>query len=138
MATDIIYKGGSAKMDCDDLALTGGLSVAGAAVITGAATISGGILGMGTIVNTTGTAPTIPAGCSMFLGSKNSSNVVLPNAATYPGALLYVAEAGTGTMTLTGYGSQTWNGAGTGTITPGKNITLQSDGDNWRAIYANL
>ncbi len=137
-ATDTFYRGGSARMDCTDLNLTGAVSVDGAAAITGAISATGGLLVNGSVAVSTGTTPSIPAASSFFYGSQNSSAVVLPNAASYAGRMLYIYEAGTGTMTLTGYGSQTWNGVGTGTITPTKYTWLVSDGSNWRSLITSL
>lgn len=97
-----------------------------------------GPLRVGSVAVDTGTTPTWPDGAVAFFGSKNSQALALPDATVRQGQMIYVTTAGTGTITLTGYSAQTWNGVGTGTITPGKYTLLISDGANWRSVITSL
>lgn len=136
--TDRIYRGGSCELDSPSVHFTGAVDLDGAITADGAASFTGGIYVNGSVAVSTGTTPTWPAAAIAFYGSQNNQALVLPNAASYQGRIIYVTTAGTGTITLTGYGSQTWNGNGTGTITPNKYALLISDGDNWRGLITSL
>lgn len=129
MATDTIYRGGSTRIDSDNLNLTGGLSVDGAAVITGALTATAGF---GSVVTGNGTAPTLPSNVTGYYGSGGAAHaIVLPNAALCAGRMINIHEAGSGTLTATGYGSQLIGDNGTQKYTPGKYGLYWSNGVNW-------
>lgn len=129
MATDTIYRGGSTRIDSDNLNLTGGLSVDGAANITGALSATAGF---GAVVTGNGTAPTLPANVTGYYGSGDKNHaIVLPNAALCAGRMLNIHEAGAGTLTATGYGSQNIGDSGTQKYTPGKYGCYWSNGINW-------
>jgi hypothetical protein len=129
MATDTIYRGGSTRIDSDNLNLTGGLSVDGAATITGALSATAGF---GSVVTGNGTAPTLPANVTGYYGSGDKNHaIVLPNAALCAGRMLNIHEAGAGTLTATGYGTQNIGDSGTQKYTPGKYGCYWSNGINW-------
>ncbi len=129
MATDTIYRGGSTRIDSDNLNLTGGLSVDGAATITGALSATAGF---GSVVTGNGTAPTLPANVTGYYGSGGAAHaIVLPNAALCAGRMLNIHEAGAGTLTATGYGTQNIGDSGTQKYTPGKYGCYWSNGINW-------
>ena len=105
---------------------------------SGLATLTGGASFKGT--TTIGASFAMPAGMVAFFGSKDDQAVVLPSGKTGIN-FCYVRTAGTGTITLTGSGAETWTAAagGTGTITPGKNVLLISDGAaGWLPVYLNI
>lgn len=129
MATDTIYRGGSTRIDSDNLNLTGGLSVDGAATITGALSATAGF---GSVVTGNGTAPTLPANVTGYYGTSDKNHaIVLPNAALCAGRMLNIHEAGAGTLTATGYGTQNIGDSGTQKYTPGKYGCYWSNGINW-------
>lgn len=129
MATDTIYRGGSTRIDSDNLNLTGGLSVDGAANITG---VLSATAGFGAVVTGNATAPTLPANVTGYYGSGDKNHaIVLPNAALCAGRMLNIHEAGAGTLTATGYGTQNIGDSGTQKYTPGKYGCYWSNGINW-------
>jgi len=147
MATDCIYRKttGSASIDCADLSLTGALEVTGAANVTGALavtstlTATGGILANGTVVSSNGTAPTLPAGITAFFGSGGANHaIVFPTAIGMQGRMLYVNEAGSGTTTATGFGTQNIGDSGTQIYTPGKYGLYISTGAHWNTMIESV
>ncbi len=129
MATDTVYRGGSSRCDTDNLNITGGLSVDGAAVVTGALSATAGF---GSVVTGNGTAPTLPSNVTGYYGSGGAAHaIVLPNAALCAGRMINIHEAGSGTLTATGYGSQLIGDNGTQAYTPGKYGLYWSNGVNW-------
>lgn len=149
--TDRIYSDGSAEMKCDNLNLTGGLSVAGAAAVTGALTLTGalavtstltatgGILANGTVVQSNGTAPTLPAGITAFFGSGGANHaIVFPTAIGMQGRMLFVLESGSGTTTATGFGTQSIGDNGTQAYTPGKYGLYISSGAHWLTMIESV
>jgi hypothetical protein len=136
MATDTIYRGGSTRIDSDNLNLTGGLSVDGAATITGALSATAGF---GSVVTGNGTAPTLPANVTGYYGSGDKNHeIVLPNAALCAGRMLNIHEAGAGTLTATGYGTQNIGDSGTQKYTPGKYGCYWSNGINWLIVAESV
>lgn len=136
MATDTIYRGGSTRIDSDDLNLTGGLSVDGAATITGALSATAGF---GSVVTGNATAPTLPANVTGYYGSGDKNHaIVLPNAALCAGRMLNIHEAGAGTLTATGYGTQNIGDSGTQKYTPGKYGCYWSNGINWLIVAESV
>ena len=136
MATDTIYRGGSTRIDSDNLNLTGGLSVDGAATITGALSATAGF---GAVVTGNGTAPTLPANVTGYYGSGDKNHaIVLPNAALCAGRMLNIHEAGAGTLTATGYGTQNIGDSGTQKYTPGKYGCYWSNGINWLIVAESV
>ena len=148
MATDTVYRGGSSRFDTDNFDITGGLSVGGIAVITGALTASGGVTitgalsataGFGSVVTGNGTAPTLPSNVTGYYGSGGAAHaIVLPNAALCAGRMINIHEAGSGTLTATGYGSQLIGDNGTQVYTPGKYGLYWSNGVNWLIVAESV
>ena len=147
MATDCIYRKttGSASIDCADLPLTGALEVTGAANITGALavtstlTATGGILANGTVVSSNGTAPILPAGIVAFFGSGGANHaIVLPTAIGMQGRMIFISEAGSGTTTATGVGTQLIGDNGTQAYTPGKYGLYISTGAHWNTMIESV
>jgi len=133
MATDTIYKGGSARIDATDMNLTGGLSV------TGALSITGGITSNGSVCVSNGTAVTLPATAASYYGTGGAAHaVVMPTAASCNGRVIYITELGSGTATVTGAGAQLIGDSGTQVFTPGKYGYYQSDGTNWRTMIESV
>ena len=136
MATDTIYRGGSTRIDSDNLNLTGGLSVDGAVTITGALSATAGF---GSVVTGNGTAPTLPSNVTGYYGSGGAAHaIVLPNAALCAGRMINIHEAGSGTLTATGYGSQLIGDNGTQVYTPGKYGLYWSNGINWLIVAESV
>ena len=136
MATDTIYRGGSTRIDSDNLNLTGGLSVDGAATITGALSATAGF---GSVVTGNDTAPTLPANVTGYYGSGDKNHaIVLPNAALCAGRMINIHEAGSGTLTATGYGSQLIGDNGTQVYTPGEYGCYWSNGINWLIVAESV
>ena len=136
MATDTIYRGGSTRIDSDNLNLTGGLSVDGAATITGALSATAGF---GSVVTGNGTAPTLPANVTGYYGSGGAAHaIVLPNAALCAGRMINIHEAGSGTLTATGYGSQLIGDNGTQAYGAGKYGLYWSNGINWLIVAESV
>jgi hypothetical protein len=145
MATDRIYKGGSAQIDATDLNLTGGLSVTGAAAITGALaltgalTVTGGIASNGAVTVSNGTAVTLGASTAAYFGTGGAAHaVVMPTAASCNGRIIYITELGSGTATVTGAGAQLIGDSGTQAFTPNKYGIYMSDGTNWRTMIESV
>jgi hypothetical protein len=133
MATDTIYKGGSARIDATDMNLTGGLSV------TGAAAITGGITSNGSVCVSNGTAVTLPATAAAYFGTGGAAHaVVMPTAASCNGRIIYITELGSGTATVTGAGAQLIGDSGTQAFTPNKYGIYMSDGTNWRTMIESV
>lgn len=136
MATDTIYRGGSTRIDSDNLNLTGGLSVDGAATITGALSATAGF---GSVVTGNDSAPTLPANVTGYYGSGGTNHaIVLPNAALCAGRMINIHEAGSGTLTATGYGTQNIGDSGTQKYTPGKYGCYWSNGINWLIVAESV
>ena len=136
MATDTIYRGGSTRIDSDNLNLTGGLSVDGAVTITGALSATAGF---GSVVTGNDTAPTLPANVTGYYGSGDKNHaIVLPNAALCAGRMINIHEAGSGTLTATGYGSQLIGDNGTQVYTPGEYGCYWSNGINWLIVAESV
>ena len=148
MATDTVYRGGSSRFDTDNFDITGGLSVGGIAVITGALTASGGVTitgalsataGFGSVVTGNGTAPTLPSNVTGYYGSGGAAHaIVLPNAALCAGRMINIHEAGSGTLTVTCYGTQNIGDSGTQKYTPGKYGCYWSNGINWLIVAESV
>jgi len=128
----------NAALDAKSIAISGAQTIGGALTVTGVLTVNNAIVGKGT--STVGTAFSMSAGMCVFLGSQNNQAVILPSGKCGYGAICTVKGAGTGTITLTGSGAEPWTaaGGGTGTITPGKYVTLVSINTGWFPIYASL
>ena len=140
MGTDRIYrnKNGSAEMDCASMRFTGVIDTDGAVTsdglgsFAGAVYAVGGLLTNGTVIQSNGTAPTLPAGVTAFFGSGGANHaIVLPTAIGRQGAMIFVLESGSGTTTATGYGTQLIGDNGTQAYTPAKYGLYISSGAHW-------
>ena len=141
MATDCIYRktNGSASVDCADFKTTGAISPAGNVNATGAGYFTGGVLANGSVVASNGTAPTLPASVTAFFGSGGANHaIVFPTAIGMQGRMLYVYEAGSGTTTATGYGTQNIGDSGTQAYTPGKYGLYISTGAHWNVMIESV
>jgi hypothetical protein len=139
--TDTLYKRseGTAIMDCAELNASGALRVDSLATITGAAYVTGGLLANGTVLQTNGTAPTLPAGIVAFFGSGGANHaIVLPTAIGHQGRILFILEAGSGTTTATGYGTQYIGDNGTQAYTPTKYGLYISSGAHWVTMLESV
>lgn len=139
MSTTVIFRktGGTAEFDTGQVNLPA--VSASAATITGATTATGGILVNGTVVQSNGTAPTLPSSITAFYGSGGANHaIVFPTAIGCQGKMLFVLEAGSGTLTATGYGTQNIGDSGTQAYTPTKYGLYISSGAHWLTMIESV
>lgn len=68
------------------------------------------------------------------ISATGTITVTLPDVSGVSGKMLWVKNAGVGTVTVDGYGTETIDGALTATLAAGAAIHVVSDGSNWLVL----